>query len=109
MATPNLEHLDLSDTDTEDLFASPSRESKNPDPTDNFKVNQAREADSSRSNANAQARQQESRYDSEEARVAMLRKELSSVREINEAIEGVQASLERAKENMEVRIASKTP
>ncbi|KAI9771686.1 MAG: hypothetical protein M1840_001902 [Geoglossum simile] len=101
MATPNLEHLDLSDTDTDDLFASPSRESRNPDPTDNFRVYQPREAESSRPNVNTQARQQESRYDSEEARVAMLQKELNSVREINEAIEGVQASLERAKGNME--------
>lgn len=102
MATPNLERLDLSDTDTEDLFASPSRESRNPNPTDNFKVKQSREAESSGPNASTQARQQESRYDSEEARAAMLRKELNGVREINEVIEGVQASLERAKGNMEV-------
>jgi hypothetical protein len=102
MATPDLERLDLSDTDTEDLFASPSRDSKNPDPTHNLKPGQSREAGPSRPNANAQARQQESRYDSEEARVAMLRKELNGVREINDVIEGVQASLERAKGNMEV-------
>jgi hypothetical protein len=103
MTAPNLERLDLSDTDTDELFASPSRDNKIPDPADNFNIKQPRETEPSRPNNNTQARQQESRYDSDEARVEMLRKELDGVREVNEVIEGVQASLERAKGNMEVR------
>ncbi|KAI9864310.1 MAG: hypothetical protein M1813_003230 [Trichoglossum hirsutum] len=101
MTAPNLERLDLSDTDTDELFASPSRDNKIPDPADNFNIKQPRETEPSRPNNNTQARQQESRYDSDEARVEMLRKELDGVREVNEVIEGVQASLERAKGNME--------
>ncbi|KAH0559768.1 hypothetical protein GP486_003719 [Trichoglossum hirsutum] len=102
MATPNLERLDLSDTDTDELFASPPRDDRTPGPAGSFRGKQPRETEEpSRPDDNAQARQQESRYGSDEARVAMLQKELEGVREVNEVIEGVQASLERAKENME--------
>jgi hypothetical protein len=107
MGTPNLEHLDLSDTYDDDLFASPSRaDAKDTDPTADLKVKSPTDAaDPGWSNSKAPARQQkESSYDSEEARVAMLQKELNGVREINEVIEGVVASLERAKGNMEVCI-----
>ncbi|KAK4109706.1 hypothetical protein N656DRAFT_791573 [Canariomyces notabilis] len=41
-----------------------------------------------------------SRFDTEEAREAALRKELEGVRKINEVIEGVIGTLERAKGNM---------
>jgi hypothetical protein len=42
-------------------------------------------------------------FDAEEAREAALRKELEGVRNINEVIEGVIGTLERAKGNMGVR------
>ena len=50
---------------------------------------------------------QGSRYDAEEAqeaREAALRRELEGVRNINEVIEGVIGTLERAKGNMGVRL-----
>ena len=42
-------------------------------------------------------------FDAEEAREAALRRELEGVRKINEAVEGVIATLERARDNMGVR------
>lgn len=45
---------------------------------------------------------QNSRFDTDEAREAALRKELEGVRKINEVIEGVIGTLERAKGNMGV-------
>jgi hypothetical protein len=46
------------------------------------------------------------RYDAEHAREEALQKELEGVRSINEVIEGVISSLERAKGNMDVGIIS---
>lgn len=89
MTTPDIGNLDLSDLDAEDLFASPSKAS-NP-------------LSSAAPNAPPQ-RNGESKYDAEQAREALLRKELQSVRGINEVIEGVVSSLEVAKGNMEVRL-----
>jgi hypothetical protein len=72
---------DLNSSDHEDAFASPpnpgSGRSKTP-------VNHS------------------SRFDTEEAREAALRKELEGVRKVNEVIEGVIGTLERAKGNMGV-------
>ncbi|KAF2761328.1 hypothetical protein EJ05DRAFT_497880 [Pseudovirgaria hyperparasitica] len=51
------------------------------------------------SSSNTTARP-ESRYSSEEAREAALRRELENVQNVNKAIEDVVASLEKAKENM---------
>jgi len=89
MATPDMGKLDLSDTES-DLFASPSRVAS--------KSTAKSEALGSE-NANARG---ESRYDAEQARDAALQKELEGVRSINEVIEGVVSSLERAKGNMDV-------
>jgi hypothetical protein len=89
MATPDVGRLDLSDTDTDDLFASPSRVA----------------AKSSRKAEPAEypgSRNGESKYDAEQARDAQLQRELEGVRSINEVIEGVISSLERAKGNMDV-------
>jgi hypothetical protein len=94
MSTPDIGRLDLSDSDPEDLFASPSKVSKPQKPP-------TRTAESSGANAGAQ-RNGESKYDAEAAREANLRKELESVRNINEVIEGVLSSLDTAKGNMEV-------
>jgi len=48
---------------------------------------------------------QESRFTTEEAREASLKQELENVRKINQVIEGVVESLEKAKSNMEVSLA----
>ena len=94
MSTPDIGKLDLSDSDNEDLFASPSRPSKS---TQKLPTKSA----ASDSNAPAQ-RNNESKYDTEQAREATLQRELESVRSINEVIEGVVSSLETAKGNMDV-------
>ncbi|RYO74257.1 hypothetical protein DL766_002224 [Monosporascus sp. MC13-8B] len=71
------------DSDNEDLFASPSKKS-------------AKEPEGPKTPPS-----QNSRYDdSGDAREAALRRELEGVRNINELIEGVIGTLERAKGNM---------
>lgn len=94
-----MENLDLSDLDTEDLFASPSR-SKPKSQNSKRSVSQLSEIPAQSSHANAAPGQ--SKFDAEEAREAALRKELEGVRNINEVIEGVVDSLEKAKGNMDV-------
>lgn len=95
MATLDIGKLDLSDSDSdnEDLFASPSKPSKS-----NLKPSNK----NAESNAPAQ-RTGGSKYDAETAREAALQKELEGVRNINELIEGVLGSLDLAKGNMDVR------
>lgn len=94
MTAPDIGRLDLSDSDSDDLFASPSRPSKS----------QQKPTSKPSENSNApQQRSGESKYDAEQARDAALQKELESVRSINEVIEGVVSSLETAKGNMDVR------
>ncbi|KAG4418233.1 hypothetical protein IFR04_008591 [Cadophora malorum] len=91
MSTPDIGKLDLSDSDNEDLFASPSRTSKT-----------TQKLPTKHADSNAQApRNAESKYDTEQAREATLQRELESVRSINEVIEGVVSSLETAKGNMD--------
>ena len=93
------ENLDLSDQDTADLFASPSRTG-----TKSHKlkrsVSEAPQTPAPSSQANTTPGQ--SKFDTEEAREAALRKELDGIRNINEVIEGVVDSLEKAKGNMDV-------
>jgi hypothetical protein len=91
MATPDIGKLDLSDSDldSEDLFASPSRASK---PTQK-----------STKQTEPAPRKEESKYDAEQAREASLQRELESVRNINDVIEGVISSLDCAKGNMDGR------
>lgn len=91
MATPDIGKLYLSDSDTEDLFASPSRTSKATQ-----KLAKQKEA--------PPQRKEESKYDTEQAREASLQRELESVRSINDVIEGVVKSLECAKGNMDVSV-----
>jgi hypothetical protein len=79
---PDIARLRLQD-DEEDLFASPDKHtSKADDPS-----------------ANKSARS-ENRHDIQEARDARLQAELERVREVNKVIEGVTASLQKAKANM---------
>ena len=96
MSTPNVGKLDLSNSDTEELFASPSKVSKQ-----SQKPNSKPDAPSNRN--------VESKYDTEQARETSLRKELESVRSINEVIEGVVSSLEVAKGNMDVNLSEEHP
>lgn len=89
-AAEEMERLQLSDEDTEELWNSPSqRRTKTPDQKTGKETNQ-------------QNRDSETLFDREEAREAALRNELQTVRNANKAIEGVLESLARAKENMEV-------
>jgi hypothetical protein len=95
MATPDLGKLDLSDSDSEDLFASPTKGSKS--------QQALTKAPESGTTGSGPVRNGESKYDAEAAREASLQRELEGVRSINEVIEGVVASLETAKGNMDVR------
>lgn len=74
--TPDVARLHLQD-DEEDVFASPGSGANNQKPA-----------------------RTESRHDLDEARDARLQAELERVREVNKVIEGVTASLEKAKSNM---------
>ena len=96
--TPDVEKLQLSDEDTEDLWASPS------------KVNGNAKAGSRSYDAELEtshSRNGASSYNEEESRDGALRRELESVRKVNEALEGVLESLDRAKDNMEASHSSK--
>ncbi|MCJ1425470.1 hypothetical protein MMC29_003369 [Sticta canariensis] len=98
-ATPLTESLNLSDpaTGSEDLFASPSRTTKqkshqkpHPEPSD-------------LNTAGVPSREPPGHADpdSEQAHEAALRRELAGIRSVNEVIEGVVKSLEQAKGNMD--------
>ncbi|KAI0021801.1 hypothetical protein F4780DRAFT_736689 [Xylariomycetidae sp. FL0641] len=79
----------LSDSDPEDVFASPSKKP-------------ATEAPDRPKTPSSSTKPSASRFDnSEDAREAALRRELDGVRNINELIEGVVGTLERAKGNMQ--------
>ena len=88
------------DSDTEDLFASPSKKSGGGGggkEADRPKTPKTPKTPTNPPGASS------SRYDDrEDAREAILRRELEGVRNINELIEGVVGTLERAKGNMHV-------
>ena len=90
-ATQEMERLQLSDEDTEELWNSPSQRRTRPAP-------QRTPASADRL-ANQDTKPS---LDQEEARELALRNELQTVRNVNQAIEGVLESLERARGNMEV-------
>jgi hypothetical protein len=73
-------------SDHEDPFASPSKVTREPQEPPRTPANQG------------------APFDAEEVRDVALRKELEGVRAINETIEGVLGTLERAKGNMDVRL-----
>jgi hypothetical protein len=93
------ENGDLSDreVDPDDLFASPSRTKKKP-----AQVKSTALHNQDPPTPNPRDHPLDSVLDSEEGREAALRRELAGIRSINEVIEGVVESLERAKGNMEV-------
>lgn len=90
---PDLKSLSLSDSDadTEDLFATPSV------PTKKRRPEQRPET----SSAQHPAHSTDTEQDHLAAHEAALRRELSSVRSMNQVISGVVDSLEKAKSNME--------
>ncbi len=95
---PSMDDLSLSDSDSDALFDTPAA-----------RKNKQRAHDAGDEGAaGAKARTKESHYSTEEAREAALRRELESVRNVNKVIEGVVESLQKAKDNMGVRIAATT-
>ncbi|GAD99120.1 hypothetical protein PVAR5_7826 [Paecilomyces variotii No. 5] len=92
-AAEEMDKLQLSEEDTEDLWNSPSkRRAKTP--------RQKTPKNEDGSPDPAQPRNGETLFDLEETREAALRNELQSVRNINQVIEGLLESLDRAKGNM---------
>jgi hypothetical protein len=98
MDAPNLDPLSLSDSDSDVLFDTPAAR-KNKSKSQNGRGDAAE-------SAAGKARGKESHYTTEEAREAALRKELESVRNVNKVIEGVVDSLQKARNNMDVRLAA---
>lgn len=98
-AAEEMEHLQLSDEDTEDLWNSPSQRRAK---TVNYKPSKP----SNPSPDRPENQNSETLFDQEEAREAALRNELHNVRNINQVIEGVLESLDRARGNMEVCVQS---
>ena len=94
---PNMDDLNLSDSDTDALFDTPAARK-------NKQRAQEPGADAGEGAAAGKARGKESHYTTEEAREAALRQELESVRNVNKVIEGVVESLQKAKDNMGVCI-----
>ncbi|KAL8658334.1 MAG: hypothetical protein Q9226_001078 [Calogaya cf. arnoldii] len=92
-ATPKVEHLDLSDDDTEALFASPSRPEPKPRP-------KPTKTDVKEVSGQQPRRSEDADNGSEEVREAALRKELAGIRNINQVIEGVVDSLQHAQGSM---------
>ena len=91
-----LEKLQLSNEDTEDLWNPPSeRETRN-----SFNGSSPEDASSPKPRQIHDSR--DTLFDRQDAREAALRNELQTVRNINEVIEGLLSSIECAKGNMEV-------
>lgn len=89
----------MDESGDEDLFASPSAGNE-PKPNDDDA--QSPERPEATANQNA-------RYDAEEAKEAALRRELEGVRNINQVIEGVIATLDKANGNMDVGLVAESP
>jgi hypothetical protein len=95
MDPPNMDDLNLSDSDSDAIFDTPAaRKNKN--------KAQDGSADTGEGAAGGKTRAKESHYTTEENREVALRRELESIRNVNKVIEGVVESLQKAKDNMEV-------
>ncbi|KAJ5485881.1 hypothetical protein N7530_000181 [Penicillium desertorum] len=90
-----MERLQLSDDDTEDLWNSPSKR------VAHKKINPRASDEKTTPEPRASHDGEDPLFDDQEAREAALRTELQGVRNINEVIEGLLGSLESAKGNME--------
>lgn len=91
-----MERLQLSDDDTEDLWNSPSNKVAHK----SFKPRIPEEKTTPEPRAPRDG--DDPLFDQQEARETALRTELQGVRNINEVIEGLLSSLDSAKGNMEV-------
>jgi hypothetical protein len=91
-----MERLQLSDEDTEDLWNSPSKRGAHktykPRASDEMSAPEPQEPHDGG----------DTLFDRQEAREAALQHELHAVRNINEVIEGLLSSIDKAKGNMEV-------
>ncbi|KAL2810675.1 DASH complex subunit Duo1-domain-containing protein [Aspergillus granulosus] len=94
-AAEEMDRLQLSDEDTEDLWDSPSKHGTKK------KTNRNPIKRESTSPLPGLDHDDEPLFDQQEAREAALRNELQSVRNINQVIESLLSSLDRAKGNME--------
>jgi len=88
----DFDDFDIDDIDPHNLFTSPDK-SKAPSGANGTPIEPTQVT---------RGRAKESRLSAEESREAALRQELENVRKINEVLEGVYSSLEKAKNNMEV-------
>ncbi|KAJ5539870.1 hypothetical protein N7513_008202 [Penicillium frequentans] len=90
-----MDRLQLSDEDTEDLWDSPSKRGThkkfNPRSSDEIAAPEPRQPRDGG----------DTLFDRQEAREAALHNELQTVRKINEVIEGLLGSIDRAKDNMD--------
>ncbi|OJJ51488.1 hypothetical protein ASPZODRAFT_156359 [Penicilliopsis zonata CBS 506.65] len=93
-ATEEMDRLQLSDEDTEELWNSPSQRHKK-------QSHRAPREERLASPARGRSPDGETLFDQQEAREVALRNELQSVRNINQVIEGLLDSLDRAKGNMD--------
>lgn len=93
-----MERLQLSDDDTEDLWNSPSKRAAKKTSKSEPVDQDLTEVPQHRQNGG------DTLFDREEAREAALHNELQAVRNINEVIEGLLNSIDRAKGNMEVSL-----
>jgi hypothetical protein len=96
-ASESVTHPSDLDKDSEDLFASPSQPELK-----STQVKSMALGSRNLSNPNPKDTANESTLDADEVREVGLRRELAGIRSVNEVIEGVVQSLERAKGNMEV-------
>lgn len=91
----------FSEEDTEDLWDSPSKRKEKRAKTNNPSGDGTTTPEPKHAHDEG-----DTLFDREESREAALRDELQSVRNINEVIEGLLGSLDRAKGNMDVRFLS---
>ena len=93
MKPPKMEDLSITDSDSDDIF--------------NTRTPQKKAESEDIDGGAGKPRGKESHYTAEEAREEALRGELERVRNVNKVIEGVIESLQKAKDNMDVRLPNK--
>ena len=98
-AAEEMDRLQLSDEDTEDLWDSPSKRGNK-----NVNVKPKIPHDDGSPSPEPRASNDDGKtvFDRQESRETALRNELQSVRNINDVIEGLLSSLDQAKGNMDV-------
>lgn len=94
----DMERLKLGDEEMDDVWDSPSKPG-----TKNVKPKAPSDDGSVTPEPRASHDGEDTMFERQESREAALQNELQSVRHINEVIEGLLGSLDRAKGNMDVR------